>query len=150
MNSNITLETIFFKSVYTPKHNLKALNKFCLSNISASDWKECNLEAMGDSDYTLNEKICKSLYKRRKMIFSCAERVLREAFCLFKIREVYIRIEPKEVWCVLKEDYVNDEILEEFYNKTFEISDEILFFVDGAKEIDLNNIPHYDKKIEGR
>lgn len=86
-------------------------------------------------------------HKEENLIISYAEELLQKGVFTFEIQEIYVRCEQREVWCVLKCDYVNLDILEEFYSKTYEIAEEIFFFVDGTKEIDVDRIPSYDRKL---
>lgn len=98
---------------------------------------------------SLHYKI-KAMPVRNYVLLDCANWLQTNAFENFSIKRIFIRYEEKEL--IVVSNIVNDDVLEEFYNKTFEFAyrndNEIVFMITTEDAICYPAMPKYDKIIE--
>ena len=83
-------------------------------------------------------------------LLTCANWLKENKFEYFTISKIFVRYNEKEIIAIA--DKIDDEVLEEFYDKTFDfayVSDnEIVFIITDEKSINYSAMPRYDKLIE--
>lgn len=87
---------------------------------------------------------------RNRVLMDCAKWLQKADFSNFSVLKIFVRYRKKEIMVV--SDKMNDRVLDEFYNKTFEYAykkdDEIVFMIADEKSIDYSAMPKYDKITE--
>lgn len=84
------------------------------------------------------------------VLLTCANWLQENKFEHFKISKIFVRYNEKEL--IVIADKINNDVLEEFYSKTFDFvfgsDNEIVFIIADEKSINYFTMPKYDKLIE--
>lgn len=84
------------------------------------------------------------------VLLECADSLREAEFKNFSITKIFVRYNKKEI--IVISDKMNDDVLEEFYGKTFELSymkdSEIVFMITTEDVVDHSAMLNYDKLIE--
>lgn len=106
--------------------------------------------ALGEYYNTTLHFMIASMPVRNYVLLDCANWLQTNDFDNFKIQKIFIRYAEKEL--IVVSDVMNDDVLEEFYNKTFEFAyqndNEIIFMITTEDAIYYPAMPKYDKVIE--
>lgn len=130
---------------------LSKLHKSDLRKISAkivSDIFNPINETKSFSEYTWSIASLFDYVQMRTM--DCAEKIRNMHFDSFDIKTIYVSMERKEILTI--SSVVNDDVLEEYYNKTYDecssICPECVFMIAEEKDIDFSIMPKFDRIIE--
>lgn len=84
------------------------------------------------------------------VLLDCANWLKEMTFENFSVLKIFVRYNKKEI--IVISDKMNDDVLEEFYGKTFELSymkdSEIVFMITTEDAVDHSAMLNYDKLIE--
>lgn len=84
------------------------------------------------------------------VLLDCAEWLKKMSFDNFSVIKIFVRYSKKEI--IVVSDKMSDEVLEEFYRKTFEFAymndREIVFIITTENKINYSEMPKYDTVIE--
>lgn len=113
-----------------------------------SDVYNPTMESISLSEYRWNIKYLYSSILNP--ITKCAYLLKNMYFNSFNIETIYLSTERKEILVIA--DKVNDSVLEEYYNKTYdelkEICPECVFMIAEQEDIDFSIMPKFNKIIE--
>lgn len=148
-------ETI--KQYVVNQNNIKDI--LALSTFSKSDLLKFSSEITSDvynpvfESYTLSEyswKISRLCSVTQLPLKHCVEKLKNIEFNNFNIDVIYVSQERKEILTVI--NTINDDILDEYYTKTFEelkpICPECVFMLATEEDIDFSIMPKFDLTVE--
>ena len=98
---------------------------------------------------TTTDEILNELYYECELnhIRNCVRELVHIEFISFDISRIYTRISEQEVWCIISNKHLTCNMLEEFYEKTYELSDNLTFFIESIEDVNWETFPNYDECI---
>lgn len=144
--------------VYMPP---TAADSLKLLSIGAKGLRTILNEILIDSDIDQNTKLG-DYYKntlhytianmpvQNYVLLDCTSWLRENKFEHFTVSKIFVRYNEKEI--IVIADKINDNVLEEFYAKTFDFAyggdNEIVFIITDEKSVNYSAMPKYDKLIE--
>lgn len=149
-NNNITIYYSFKDVDRTKIMGVGASNLRAIINEILVDTDRQNDKNLGEYYDTTLHYLIAAMPVQNYALLECADSLRGIEFKNFSVTKIFVRYDKKEIIAI--SDKMNDDVLEEFYGKTFELSymkdSEIVFMITTEDAVDHAAMLNYDKLIE--